>query len=203
MNRNRPDDERTPRIVTLDFNGGSHVYRNPELGMSIPVRIAPSGISADRARTLAEMLNGDCADSHVRFEVRATSTEGKSSVRIGRTADFDEYYFDFLRDKNGQLTPEAKLIREELIKEADLLQKLTNPYCANRSYIHYLMIEEGQDNNPEISQQREQLLKSVETEFIDEAEHVSNADFFDNVERAIRDHQEMFPLLNQYYIQAQ
>ena len=129
--------------------------------------------------------------------------QSADSLDIGRTADFDEYYFDFLRDKNGHLTPEAKLIREELIKEADLLQKLTNPYCANRDYIHYLMIEEGEDNNPEISQQREQLLKSVETEFIDEAENVSNADFFDNVERAIRDHQDSFPLLTQYYIQAQ
>ena len=91
MNRNRPDNERMTRIVTLDFNGGSHVYRNSELGMNIPVRIAPSGISADRARMLAEALNRNCADSHVRFEVGATSSKGKSSVRIGRTADFDRY----------------------------------------------------------------------------------------------------------------
>ena len=94
MNQNRPDNERTTRtirIVTLDFNGGSHVYRNPELGMNIPVRIVPSGISDDRARMLAEALNRNCADSHVRFEVGATSSEGKSSVRIGRTADFDRY----------------------------------------------------------------------------------------------------------------
>ena len=91
MNQNRPDNERTTRIVTLDFNGGSHVYRNPELGMNIPVRIAPSGISADRARMLAETLNRNCADSQVRFEVGASSTESKSSVRVGRTADFDRY----------------------------------------------------------------------------------------------------------------
>ena len=91
MNQNRPDNERTTRIVTLDFNGGSHVYRNSELGMNIPVRIAPSGISADRARMLAEALNRNCADSHVRFEVGATSSENASAVRIGRTADFDRY----------------------------------------------------------------------------------------------------------------
>ena len=62
MNQNRSDNERTTRIVTLDFNGGSHVYRNPELGMNIPVRIAPSGISANRARMLEEALNRNCAD---------------------------------------------------------------------------------------------------------------------------------------------
>ncbi len=90
MNQNRPD-ERTTRIVTLDFNGGSHVYRNPELGMNIPVRIAPSGISAERARFLAEALNRNCADSYVRFEVGATSSENPSAVRIGRTSDFDKY----------------------------------------------------------------------------------------------------------------
>ena len=94
MNQNRTDNERTTRttrIVTLDFNGGSHVYRNPELGMNIPVRIAPSGISAERARVLAEALNRNCADSHVRFEVGVNSPENASSVCIGRTADFDRY----------------------------------------------------------------------------------------------------------------
>ena len=91
MNQNRTDNERTTRIVTLDFNGGSHVYRNPELVMNIPVRIAPSGISADRARMLAETLNWNCADSHVRFEVGASSSETTSAVRVGRTADFDRY----------------------------------------------------------------------------------------------------------------
>lgn len=37
MYRNRPDNERktrTTRIVTFDFNGGSHVCRNHELGMT-------------------------------------------------------------------------------------------------------------------------------------------------------------------------
>ncbi|MBR5679062.1 MAG: hypothetical protein IKX19_00285, partial [Clostridia bacterium] len=84
MNQNRPDNAPTPRIVTLDFNGGSHVYRNPELEMNIPVRIAPSGISADRARALAASLNRDCAGSSVRFEVGTVAPETASAVRIGR-----------------------------------------------------------------------------------------------------------------------
>ena len=91
MNQNRPDNAPTPRIVTLDFNGGSHVYRNPELEMNIPVRIAPSGISADRARALAASLNRDCAGSSVRFEVGTVAPETASAVRIGRTSDFDDY----------------------------------------------------------------------------------------------------------------
>ena len=41
-------DAQTTRIVTLDFNGGSHVYRNPELGMNIPVRIAERDLRRSR-----------------------------------------------------------------------------------------------------------------------------------------------------------
>jgi len=120
MNQNRPDDERTTRIVTLDFNGGSHVYRNPELGMNIPVRIAPSGISADRARMLAEALNRDCADSHVRFELGASSTESKSSVRIGRTSDFDKYGA-FLGLSEGIGEGDAFVLLDDSANDAELV----------------------------------------------------------------------------------
>ena len=88
MNPNRPDHETTPRIVTLDFNGGSHTYRNPALGLTVPVRVVPSGISAERAHALAAALNSTCTDSHVHFEVGSAS-ETASAVRIGRTDDFD------------------------------------------------------------------------------------------------------------------
>ena len=84
-------DTKTNRTVVLNFNGGLQVYRNPKLGMNIPVRIEPSGISADRARMLAEALNRNSTDSHVRFEVGATSSENVSSVHIGRTDAFDAF----------------------------------------------------------------------------------------------------------------
>ena len=134
MNQNRTDDERTTRIVTLDFNGGSHVYRNPELGMSIPVRIAPSGISAGRARTLAEALNRDCADSHVRFEVGLSSkasliskdgsksgaSEENSAVRIGRTTDFDRYGA-FLGLAEGIGSGDAYVLLDDSANDAELV----------------------------------------------------------------------------------
>ena len=171
------------------------------------------------AEAAGEQYEKEIADSILSVEIKppnarkrhvpVTATlEGQllqsaDSLDIGRTMDFDEYYFDFLRDKNGHLTPEAKQIRDELIKEADLLQRLTNPYCAVRQAFFALINEEDKDDNPIIMQQKENLQKSFENDFIYEAEHVSNADFFDNVERAIRDHKDLFPLLNQYYIKAQ
>jgi len=123
MNRNRTDNERTTRttrIVTLDFNGGSHVYRNPELGMNIPVRIAPSGISADRARMLAEALNRDCVSSHVRFEVEAASSDNASAVRIGRTADFDRYGA-FLGLAEGIGSGDAYVLLDDSASDAELV----------------------------------------------------------------------------------
>ena len=84
-------DTQANRTVFLDFNGGMQVYRNPELGMNIPVRIAPSGISADRAKMLADALNRKYADSHVRVEVGAGSSENASAVHIGRTDAFDAF----------------------------------------------------------------------------------------------------------------
>jgi len=106
MNQNRPDDERTPRIVTLDFNGGSRFHRNRELGMNIPIRIAPSGISAELAQMLAAELNSSCADLQVHFEVGTSSSENASAVCIGRTADFDRYgAFLGLAEGSGPVTP--------------------------------------------------------------------------------------------------
>ena len=90
MNPNRPDNAPTPRIVTLDFNGGSHIYRNPALGLTVPVRVVPSGISAERAHALAAALNSTCTDPQVHFVV-GSSSQTASAVRIGRTADFDRY----------------------------------------------------------------------------------------------------------------
>ena len=39
------------------------------------------------------------------------------------------------------------------------------------------------------------LKKSFENDFIYEAEHISNTDFFDNMERTILDHKDLFSLL--------
>ena len=120
MNQNRPDNERTPRIVTLDFNGGNRIYRNRELGMNIPVRIAPSGISADRARALAAALNREYAGSSVQFEVGVNSTETASAVRIGRTDDFDRYGA-FLGLAEGIGSGDAFVLLDDSADDAELV----------------------------------------------------------------------------------
>ena len=139
--------------------------------------------------------------------LEAQLLQNADCLDIGRTAQFDDFYFDFLRDKNGQVTPEAQAIRDQLLKEADFLQRLTNPLCAHRNALQHIdkIIIEGTDRETEkvLSKQKETIDNSIVAEFVNDAEEVSNEEFFDNVERAIREHREMFPLLSQYYLDAQ
>ena len=112
--------------------------------------------------------------------LEAQLLQSADSLDIGRTGDFDQRYFDFLRDKNGKVHPDAQKIRDQLAVEANLLQRLTNPLCA-----HY------------------PLLEQVTDEMIRQANDSDNVTFVDNFENAIREHPEMFPLLTQYYLNAE
>ena len=67
------------RSLTLDFDGGVKLYRNVELGMDIPMCIAPSGISAQRRAALMRRLNREFSAAGVRF------APGKHGLRGGFT----------------------------------------------------------------------------------------------------------------------
>ena len=146
--------------------------------------------SVPRSPTLEAQLlnNADCLD-------------------IGRTASFDPKYFDFLRDKNGTVTPEAQKIRDELVKEADLLQRLTNPLCANRQTLDRLSMDMMEEPNPRISdqlsEQKAQLTDAISDSFIHDAETVGNEEYFKRFEDVIAEHRDMFPLLAKYYLDAE
>ena len=66
--------------------------------------------------------------------------QSADSLDIGRTMDFDDYYFDFLRDKNGQMTPEAKLfeVRDVIAKgagEVDIVQNVRRLQAGDAAYV--------------------------------------------------------------------
>ena len=63
-------------IVSLDFDGGVKLYRNAELGMDIPMCIAPSGISAQRRTALIRKLNGEFSTAGVRFASGSSAAGG-------------------------------------------------------------------------------------------------------------------------------
>ena len=82
-------DTQTNRTIVLDFNGGMQVYRNPELGLNIPVQTEPGEFSAARRAGLVSKLNREYASQCVRFTTDATP--GASAVHIGRTDAFDAF----------------------------------------------------------------------------------------------------------------
>ena len=126
---------------------------------------------------------------------------------IGRTASFDPKYFDFLRDKNGTVTPEAQKIRDELVKEADLLQRLTNPLCASRNVIDKLTMQMMDETDSAIadrlSDQKNEIIQAASDAFIRDAENVGNEEYFKRFEDVIAEHRDMFPLLAKYYTDAE
>ncbi len=124
---------------------------------------------------------------------------------IGRTQQFDKSYFDFLRGPNGELTEDAEKLRDELIKEADLLQRLTNPLCANRQKINQLQ-QQASDavikNNDQLAEElqttKNEIIAQVGEAFVLEAESISNEDYIAKFENTVKNNPQLFPLLNQY-----
>ena len=138
--------------------------------------------------------------------LEAQLLQSADSLDIGRTGDFDQGYFDFLRDKNGNVHPDAQKIRDQLAKEANLLQRLTNPLCANYHALLKLGMDAGNADGPlatELEKQRDALDKQITNEMIAQANNADNGAFFDDFEDVIRQHPQMFPLLTKYDLNAE
>lgn len=138
--------------------------------------------------------------------LEAQLLQSADSLDIGRTGQFDPYYFDFMRDKNGAVSPEAQRLRDQLAEEADLLQRLTNPLCANRPVLTRIGLE-TLDADPkrmdELEKLRISLDRHVANQMIDEAENTDHAALFNKFEDAIRAYPQAFPLLTKYYLNAE
>ncbi|MGX8719338.1 MAG: hypothetical protein ACQGQP_09575, partial [Desulfovibrio sp.] len=98
---------------------------------------------------------------------------------------------------------EAQRIRKQLAKEADLLQRLTNPLCANKEAIQRFQLLA---NDPDLPRQKQDeylelqksIIKSAGDAFRSDWE-VSSEDYLARFENVVRSHPKMFPLLSKYY----
>ncbi len=136
--------------------------------------------------------------------MEAQLLQSADSLDIGRTGDFDQYYFDFLRDKNGTVSPEAQKIRDQLADEANLLQRLTNPLCANYPTLN-LLTQAASDADDDESMtyyqnRRNALDANIKAEMLAQANNSDNQAFIDGYEDVIRRNPQMFPLLTKYYL---
>ena len=136
--------------------------------------------------------------------MEAQLLQSADSLDIGRTGEFDQYYFDFLRDKNGTVSPEAQKIRDQLADEANLLQRLTNPLCANYSTLNLLTQAASNADDDEsmiyYQNQRQALDANIKAEMLAQANNADNEAFVESYENIIRQNPKMFPLFTKYYL---
>ena len=173
--------------------------------------------------TAGEVYEKEIADSIVGVEINppglrkrhvpasptmeAQLLQSADSLDIGRTGEFDPYYFDFLRDKNGTVSPEAQKIRDQLADEANLLQRLTNPLCANYSTLNLLTQAASNADDDEsmiyYQNQRQALDANIKAEMLAQANNSDNEAFVGSYENIIRQNPKMFPLFTKYYLDGE
>lgn len=136
----------------------------------------------DSAQTTVKLMKSDFGQNTMgqdyEQEVIGTITKHSTTVEgmvlkaadgldIGRTKTFDLNRMPFLRGKEGEDVPdEVKKLREGLAKEADLLQRFTDPMCQHREELNKLIMDitTTAPESPlyeQLIEQKEALLKKI------------------------------------------
>lgn len=104
----------------------------------------------------------------------------------------------------AQLRPYLLRVRRQLLLEASRLQRITNPYCANRNILKARRdaVINMTTSNPDSAVQRlESLETRIQTLFREE-QALSNAELIDKFLNFLREMPEVFPLLNKYCLRT-
>lgn len=149
-----------------------------------------------------ELVNNTTHQSNT---VEGMILKAADSLDIGRTQELDLARMPFLRGKEGeQISEEAKVLRGKLAKEADLLQRLTNPMCEHRHELQELdkqLLAHSTDSPlvlEPIMAKRQQLLHAIAQRFESEWE-LGAEQFVARIEKTIRDNPQLFPILSANY----
>lgn len=126
--------------------------------------------------------------------------QSADSLDIGRVKDFDPKQFAFLQFGEKNLPPEIANLREQLAKEADMLQRLTYPLREKRDEMQRLATAALEQEDAEAEQALATIQQECEDRLIAEAEDGDNEAFVKRVEDAIRNNTQHFPLLSKYYV---
>ena len=143
-------------------------------------------------------------DRHKGKTIEAMILNAADSLDIGRvgTGVFQLDQFMFLKaDGTDAPNPEIEKLRQDLAKEADLLQRLTNPLCAKRQELDRLdmeMMEAKGAHLEELSKQKQEILDGIARDFAADWD-VSSDDYMKRFEKTIKDNPQLFPLLSKYY----
>ena len=96
---------------------------------------------------------------------------------------------------------EIEELRKELAKEADLLQRLTNPLCANRQELDRLdmqRLEAPSQMEDALMKEKDDKLKAISLVF-EKDRTVSSEEYMTRFENTIKNNPQLFPVLSKYY----
>ncbi|MCF0253889.1 MAG: hypothetical protein HUK26_06125, partial [Duodenibacillus sp.] len=147
----------------------------------------------------------DCVVAGAGDTVEAMILKAADSLDIGRTAAFDLERFPFLKGTAGEIVSfEVKRLREELAREADLLQRMTDPFCQMRD--GYARLEEAymasDGESEEVAQALQSQYQAVQEGL--EADYkalraMGPEEFVAMIEGRVTGNPDILPLLSRYY----
>ena len=144
-------------------------------------------------------------EGHAGRTLEALTLQAADSLDIGRTKDFSLSRFPFLREDlhvGDIVIHRDEDLRMELAKEANLLQRLTNPLVAIRDLYQELTIEAMMAESEAETNRKNDLAKDIKKGASDHFEFqrdISNADYLRSMEDLIRNNENLFPFLHKYY----
>lgn len=160
-----------------------------------------------------ETAVGNCILRGKTETVEAMVLKSADSLDIGRTVEFDEQYFPFLGDKNPNKvdanepdkytvsSPKVNELRRQLMKEAKILELITDPSTKYRDARIHLMTQFSQGSIHEqhfFYDQYQQIMQDIQTEYKDGWELNSDA-FVQKMEDIVLNNADLFPVLSKYY----
>ncbi len=182
--------------------GGRDIWEEDSARMTVERMRADFGEDAMGDDYEKELAGGT---THKSNSVEGMVLKAADSLDIGRTKELDLSRMPFLLGKNEKtMSEESKALRAKLAKEADLLQRLTNPLCEQR--VELLNLDEQIATNSKASplvleqlmEKKRAMLEGISRKL--EQEWELNAEqFVARIEKIIRDNQQLFPVLSEYY----
>ncbi len=155
---------------------------------------------------------GNCILRGKTETLEAMLLKSADSLDIGRTVEFDTKYFPFLGDKDPNKeprepdkytvsSPKVKLLREQLVKEAKILEIITDPNTRSRDGKFHLMelfYDGTEQQNAIVRQQYQDLVDDINREYKDQWD-VDSESFVTNIENIVLNNPDLFPVLSKYY----
>ncbi|MBQ8707803.1 MAG: DUF3626 domain-containing protein [Succinivibrionaceae bacterium] len=145
----------------------------------------------------------DCIYKHKSKTIEGMLLNSADSLDYGRinAGAFRLEHFAFMPPEGSKPDPDIQEMRKELAREANLLQRLTSPFCAIHQQLDQFdqqMATATGEMETKISEVKESVLNSV-AEQIRKDQDIPSDEYMKRFEDTIRNNPKMFPLLSKYY----